>query len=478
MNIVEALDEIDILFANELNSNNKFENKETVDKIYNALVSIKEYVSENDKLQKRYQVLSNAFISITNGENSYKDIQIKQDAQNYFAWLQGEKNIASNPSIKISKEEAIRLIGLAKITGHKPRNEIAEVVKNLENTKNETNLPKKISFIDKIRGKINNFFKVKEKKERKTRIEDIPIIPKEEVKKENVLSYVKVNTPQPELENIQKKENKRQLIVISDLHGNMNKWNYVKNALEKNPKMKVIIEGDAMDRGNDGLQILLQIKELCSKGRAEYIPGNHDAFAYNTLMANGTKYENENIIKQSRKTWEVNGGITTKNSFENFDDIVTEELRKGNIKSRITKAELVSWLGKRPLQKVVYEGDKKYALGHAVFDKSLYMKDPEFNLEKALVLALQGKEKSDTYNRYQNIMWYRENDKKTHFSQISFPKDYVMVVGHTKQRNANLQYLENDKNKPIIYLDCGKGELQGFDLVSGKHIQLEPERTR
>jgi len=475
MNIVEALDEVDILFANELDSNNKFKSKETIDKIYNSLVSIKKYIPENDELEKRYQVLSNAFISIANGENSYKDTQIKNDAENYFAWLRGEKNIATNPNIKISIEEATKLKELANLTGHNPRKEIEEVVNQTNRT---NNLPKKISFIDKLRGKINNLFKPKQKKENNKRIEDIPIKPKEEVKKENALSYVKVNTPQPKLENIQKKEDKRQLVVISDLHGNIDKWNYVKKALEKNPEMRVIIEGDAMDRGNCGLQILLQIKELCDKGRAEYIPGNHDSFAYNTLMSEGTKYENERIIQNSKKTWEMNGGKTTQSSFENFDNIVMEELQKGNIKSIITKKELVSWLGRRPIQKVVYEGDKKYALGHAVFDESLYRKDPEFNLEKALVLALQGKEKSDIYNRYQNIMWYRENNEKTHFSEISFPKDYVMIVGHTKQKNANLQYLQNDKNKPIVYLDCGKGELQGFDLVSGKHIQLEPERTR
>jgi len=466
MNIVEALDEIDILFANEIDSQNKFKNKEAADKVYNGLVSMKEYILENHELHKRYKVLANAFISAANEKKYYDDTQTKKDAENYFAWLQGEKNIASNPNVKISMEEATRLNDLANLTGHKPRKEVEKVIKQANNT---NNLPKKISFIDKLRGKLNNLFKPKQRKT----IENTPVKPK----KENSLSYIKVDT-ESKTGIVQRKENKRQLVVISDLHGNINKWNYVKKALKENPNMKIIIEGDAMDRGSYGLQILLQIKELCSKGRAEYIPGNHDSFAYYALRAEGTKYENERIVKNSKKTWEMNGGEASLNSFENFDNIVAEELQKGNIKDRTTKEELVSWLGKRPIQKVVYEGDKKYALGHAIFDESLYMKDPEFNLEKALMLGLQGKENSEIYKKYQNIMWYRENDDKTHYTEVTYPKGYVMVVGHTKQKNANLQYLGNDKNKPIIYLDCGKGELQGLDLISGKQIQIEPERTR
>ena len=156
MNIVEALDEIDILFANEIDSQNKFKNKEAADKVYNGLVSMKEYILENHELHKRYKVLANAFISAANEKKYYDDTQTKKDAENYFAWLQGEKNIASNPNVKISMEEATRLNDLANLTGHKPRKEVEKVIKQANNT---NNLPKKISFIDKLRGKLNNLFK-------------------------------------------------------------------------------------------------------------------------------------------------------------------------------------------------------------------------------------------------------------------------------------------------------------------------------
>lgn len=59
-----------------------------------------------------------------------------------------------------------------------------------------------------------------------------------------------------------------------------------------------------MDRGKYGLQILLQIKELCDKGRAEYIPGNHDIYAYNTFATQGTQYENRPFIQVDKELWE------------------------------------------------------------------------------------------------------------------------------------------------------------------------------
>ena len=57
-----------------------------------------------------------------------------------------------------------------------------------------------------------------------------------------------------------------------------------------------------MDRGEFGPEILLQIKELSDKGVVQYLPGNHDIFAYNYVkmrnapssqaftMANRKKY--------------------------------------------------------------------------------------------------------------------------------------------------------------------------------------------
>ena len=75
-------------------------------------------------------------------------------------------------------------------------------------------------------------------------------------------------------------------------------------------------------------------------------------------------------------------------------------------------------------------------------------------------------------------MWYRESDPHTHFCDVSFPKGSVVVAGHTRQTKANIQNLEGDANKPIVYIDCGKGKLQGFNLTTCKHIDLEEQQIR
>lgn len=149
----------------------------------------------------------------------------------------------------------------------------------------------------------------------------------------------------------------------------------------------------------------------------------------------------------------------------------------GNI-SRITpKDELINWLGKLPIQKTIYENGINYALSHAAFDEELYIENPKFSLRDALKMELEGKNKTKSFKKFLNCMWYREGDEKTHYAPLSFPKDHLMVVGHTKQKETNIQYLNKDPGKPVIYVDCGLGEMQGFNLTTKKHIQFEPKST-
>lgn len=274
---------------------------------------------------------------------------------------------------------------------------------------------------------------------------------------------------------------KDEIIVISDLHGNLNKWQMVKETLNDNPKRKPIIEGDAMDRGQFGVEILMQIKELCDQGRAEYLPGNHDVFAYNYLVTKGSMFENTITSKYAKENWSANGGKITLAKFEddNYKNIMETEFKNGRINTRISKDSLIEWLGNCPIQKKIQENGKSYALSHAMFDEELYEKYPKFNLQKALEMELDGKaEDKETLNKFNNCMWYRENDNKTHWSDISWPKGSIVVVGHTRQTEANLKYLGNDISKPMIYLDCGNGKLQAFNLSDSKHEAIEENATR
>ena len=131
------------------------------------------------------------------------------------------------------------------------------------------------------------------------------------------------------------KAKESQTIVISDLHGNSKKWQIVKQYMQQNPKANFIILGDAIDRGVDGINILCDIKELSDKGKAIYVPGNHDAFAYNALMSAGDKRLEEKF-EDDIKAWNINGG---ENTIQQFLSLKQEKMH-----------ELIEWLGKQPIQ--------------------------------------------------------------------------------------------------------------------------------
>ena len=264
----------------------------------------------------------------------------------------------------------------------------------------------------------------------------------------------------------------RETIVISDLHGRIDKWDFVKQKISKDPYLDIVILGDAMDRGEFGPEILLEIKELSDKGRAKYLPGNHDVFAYNYLQGVNNPYYGEGKGLLLR-----NGGAATIEKFENFDKVVKKQLEDGRISKSIKLNELVEWLGKQPIQDYITENGINYALSHAVFDAKLYNQDKNFSLEKALQTRIREGSDSETMKRFNNCMWYRDGEKNTQYAELSWPNDAVVVAGHTRQKNVNLQTVDGDFSKPIIYIDCGKGELQGYSLTQRKQIDLEKQPT-
>ena len=185
--------------------------------------------------------------------------------------------------------------------------------------------------------------------------------------------------------------NKPETIVISDLHGRLNSWLSVKKMIQKNPNLNVIILGDAMDRGDYGVEILLQIKELSDLGRVKYLPGNHDEFAYNYLasLADG-KGEDDKIYREAFLSLKKNRGLKTMENLSNFSQTVDSALKQGLISKPITLDELTKWLGNQPLQ-LIQKGSNEmdYAMAHAIFDIDLYNQDRNFNLKKAYDMQRQ-----------------------------------------------------------------------------------------
>lgn len=506
--IEEMLDYIDDFMINNLNDKKQFVPNCNLEDIEEKIAKLQYYIGKDSEYSKRFRILGNAFWLSKKG--IARTEEEANDAISYYAWVDDAKTIAK--AEKIDENYALGSISLANLTGHNLDVKVREVFEKkkieqkanlpkepFEKKKTETksNLPKKVTFFDRIKSMFFRLLPLN-RKSKKTKDEENNIqIPKEnkvniEISEEQKQkpskmfreqNRITVNTGSVEEKIVQngseKPKEKTEIIAISDIHGNMEKWNCVRKLLRDKPNVKLIIEGDAMDRGQFGLQILLQIKELCDAGIAEYIPGNHDVFAYNTLATQGSKFEDTDFIIRAKSMWERNGGSSTIKSFENFNNIVNAELQKGTIKKPISKNEMISWLGNCPVQKIVNENGIRYALGHAVFDNELYKFDPKFNMNKALIMELKDSNlDKEVLNRFNTCMWYRESDPHTHFCDVSFPKGSVVVAGHTRQTKANIQNLEGDANKPIVYIDCGKGKLQGFNLTKSRHEDLEEQQTR
>lgn len=263
-------------------------------------------------------------------------------------------------------------------------------------------------------------------------------------------------------------------IAISDLHGNMDKWNMVKDLIDSNPNVNVIMLGDAMDRGDFGPEILLQIKELSDKGRMKYLPGNHDIFAYNYIKMRKNPNSSPFIMAQAHL--ENNGGEVTMQKLDKFSSIVNSEFAKGNINQKVTLDELADWLGAQPIQRKMEIDNYKFALAHAIFDEKLYEQNPNFNLADALELEKNGQKESETYRKFYTTMWYREGDMRTQPAKPTLPENNVIIVGHTRQPEVNIDF--NKPKSPIVYIDTGKGNLSGFSLNKRQSIVLETDKTR
>lgn len=461
--ILQMLEDLDIYMINNL-ENDMFKNSNRMAvmmRLY-QLQKIGQVINQNGEkglLKQRYELLNNAFHIASRTEMRYVDLASGKD---YFDYINDTRKIYKN-QVKDPNEALLTMINAINV-GHVPDKNIINYMK-VQYKLNELTTKQQEVFC-KIVPMINQIA-IQENEIRNTVAKQKNV----DSKKETYRQSLKVQNTQNDKTRMTR-SNMQDCIVVSDLHGDLDRWNCVKQKLKDNPNLKVIILGDAMDRRKYGPEILLQIKELSDEGRIKYLPGNHDIFAYNFLKASN----NTRAFSMAVAHLEYNGGADTMQKLSHFDEIVQNELRYGNIKNNITLQELTEWLGKQPIQRKVEVNGNKYALSHAVFDEKLYNYDENFNLSKALQIELDGQMNSELYRRFLNCMWYRQKDFGTHYAELSPPKDCTIIVGHTKQTSVKTEYLTD--NYSIQIIDTGAGEFEGYDLKQNKPILMHEEKTR
>ena len=215
--------------------------------------------------------------------------------------------------------------------------------------------------------------------------------------------------------------------VLSDLHGQYDKFMDMLKLIKFNDNDKMYILGDIFDRGPDPLKILDYI--ICRKN-IDFIPGNHEYMFlefYNTYDA---------------RLWSYNGGRTT----------MTQLMKRGE---DYLKA-LYDYLTKLPLVKV----HDKFILTHA----GLYLPKNQNQYTLQEILSLQNAE----FN-----LWSRSN-----INNERQYKDYTVICGHTPTLYVDPDQYQMSivRRKGTIYIDCGAtfsdGRLACLRLEDNKEFYI------
>ncbi|MGL4801916.1 MAG: metallophosphoesterase [Cetobacterium sp.] len=195
--------------------------------------------------------------------------------------------------------------------------------------------------------------------------------------------------------------------VMSDIHGNFDKYIEMLKLINFNEEDELYILGDIFDRGDKSLEILEHIQR---NKNIFLIKGNHEAM-YEEC------YEDE---FRDVYSWFCNGGNIT------FEHIIN--------KGHLYMDSLYKYIKRLPYIRVV----DKFILVHA----GLYLPS---NLDELTLQELLELQEED------NCIWTRANiDKERKFKEYAIISGHSSVQGITKSHENKILHRDGH-----IYIDCG-----------------------
>ena len=215
------------------------------------------------------------------------------------------------------------------------------------------------------------------------------------------------------------------IYVLSDIHGNLHRFDSVMKQINLQPDDTLYILGDVVDRNPDGIKILRRIIKMPN---AKMLIGNHE---YMMLTAVGhcknAAEEKENTNWKQRRLWYNNGGRITH-----------DRLKRITLEQR---AEIFRYLRSLPVNIDVEVKGVKYKLVHG---------SPVENFGRAHFY----------YEEYENekefAVWERWNEMH------HVPEGFMLIFGHTP--TCHFQTVEPWciwKYDDAIGIDCGCGYKDG-----------------
>ena len=205
------------------------------------------------------------------------------------------------------------------------------------------------------------------------------------------------------------------IYIMSDLHGCFDKYLMMLDQIGLKAEDTLYVLGDVVDRGPDGIKILLYMYE---RENVIFLRGNHDQSAMKVLrcMFDSSAYFNDDELVPMLQLWVSDGGNTT---LEQFMGI-----------SSYDKKRVLTYLWQSKTFVEIEVNGAKYLLAHTVPEK-------EIMLEK-------GKLTLDDYI-------FGEPDY-----ELTYFDDKIIVTGHTptglidKSYEGKI-YIKNNH----IAVDCG-----------------------
>lgn len=211
------------------------------------------------------------------------------------------------------------------------------------------------------------------------------------------------------------------LYVMSDLHGCYEQYMQMLEKIRLNNDDLLYILGDVVDRGDDGIKILLDMMQ-----RSNVVPmlGNHEYMAYSVLKKFNIEITAENYDTQldgkameMYENWMFNGGETTCRAFTKLD--------------RATRDSILDYLGEFELYEELEVNGNQFVLVHGGL--------VDFDEHKAL----------SEYGIH-DIIWGRCDYQKQYY-----PEKYL-VTGHTPTHHIDSKYKGKIyRENHHIAIDCG-----------------------
>lgn len=214
------------------------------------------------------------------------------------------------------------------------------------------------------------------------------------------------------------------IYVMSDIHGNLARFESVMKQIDLKPADTLYILGDVVDRYPDGIKILRRIMKMPN---AKMLLGNHEHMMLNAvsdcLYAKPERY----IDNRPIRLWYRNGGQVTNEYLKH----IRKDLRE----------EVFAYLRQLPLNLDVEVNGIKYKLVHGSPIEN-YMTSYHYSSQYSTLAEF--------------AVWERWNETKP------VPDGYIMIFGHTPTIHFNPDEPWSIWNcGEAIGIDCGSGYAEG-----------------